>query len=211
MGLAFTHADSVAVPHGGRRPFFGTNPIAFGFPRPGGEPLCLDMATTSIPFGRVRNARREGHALPPDTAVDAQGDWTTDAQAAVAVAPLGGREFGHKGYALALVIDLLCGPLLGNPYGPHIPRMFDAINEPRRVGAFFIALDPARFAGGAALSSQIESLAQELAAEPGAPRLPGDPEIDVAVQRGRDGIPIEAGLAEMFRAVSARFGLPAPL
>ncbi len=143
VGVAFTHADSVAVPHGGKRAFLGTNPISFAFPRDGREPLCLDMATTSIPFNRVRNARREGHALPPDVAVDAQGAPTTDAQAAVAVVPLGGSAYGHKGYALALVIDLLCGPLLGNPYGPHIPSMFEAIDEPRQLGAFFIALDPA--------------------------------------------------------------------
>ena len=110
VGFAFTHANSVAVPHGGQRAFFGTNPISFAFPRDGHEPLCLDMATTSIPWNRVRNARREGHALPPDVAVDAQGAPTTDAQKAAAVVPLGGSEFGHKGYALALVIDLLCGP-----------------------------------------------------------------------------------------------------
>ena len=207
VSFAFTHANSVAVPHGGQRAFLGTNPISFAFPREGHEPLCLDMATTSIPWGRVRNARREGHALPPDVAVDAQGAPTTDANAAAAVVPLGGSEFGHKGYALALVIDLLCGPLLGNPYGPHIPPMFEAIDEPRRLGAFFIALDPQRFAGGAALSAQIEAMAQDLAAEPGAPRLPGDPEIEVAAQRGRDGIPIEPGLVEQFRACGQRLGV----
>jgi ureidoglycolate dehydrogenase (NAD+) len=211
VGVAFTHADSVAVPHGGKRAFLGTNPISFGFPRQGREPVCLDMATTSIPFNRVRNARREGHALPPDVAVDAHGAPTTDAQAAAAVVPLGGSAYGHKGYALALVIDLLCGPLLGNPYGPHIPSMFEAIDEPRQLGAFFIALDPERFAGGAALSAQIEAMAQDLAAEPGAPLMPGDPEIEVAAQRTRDGIPIEAGLADQFRICSARLGLPAPL
>ena len=166
IGFAFTHANSVAVPHGGQRAFFGTNPISFAFPREGHEPLCLDMATTSIPWNRVRNARREGHALPPDVAVDAQGAPTTDANAAAAVVPLGGSEFGHKGYALALVIDLLCGPLLGNPYGPHIPPMFEAIDEPRQLGAFFIALDPERFAGGAALSAQIEAMAAARLAKP---------------------------------------------
>jgi len=211
VGFAFTHANSVAVPHGGQRAFFGTNPISFAFPREGGEPLCLDMATTSIPWNRVRNARREGHALPPDVAVDEKGTPTTDAHAAAAVVPLGGSAYGHKGYALALVIDLLCGPLLGNPYGPHIPPMFEALDQPRQLGAFFIALDPARFAGGAALSAQIEAMAQELAAEPGAPRLPGDPEIEVATMRGRQGIPIESGLAGVFRAYSARLGLPPPL
>jgi ureidoglycolate dehydrogenase (NAD+) len=212
VALAFTHADSVAVPHGGQRPFFGTNPIAFAFPREGGaEPLCLDMATTSIPFGRVRNARREGHPLPHETAVDARGAFTTDAEQAIAVAPLGGREYGYKGYALALMIDLLCGPLVGNGFGPHLTPMFAALDEPRRIGAFFIALDPERFGGGAALAAQVEAMARELAAEPGAPRMPGDPERAVAAQRGHDGIPIEPGLAEAFRAVSARLSLNPPL
>jgi len=211
VGFAVTHADSVAVPHLGMHAFQGTNPISFAFPRENGEPVCLDMATTSIPFNRVRNARREGHPLPPDTAVDAQGRPTTDAQAAVAVTPLGGRDYGHKGYALALVVDLLCGPLLGNPYGPHIPPMFGAMDRPRQLGAFFIALDPERFAGGAAFAAQVEAMARDLAAEPGAPLMPGDPEIAVAAQRGRDGVPIEPGLAEQFRSWGARLGVPAPL
>lgn len=211
VGFAVTHADSVAVPHLGTRAFQGTNPISFAFPRESGEPVCLDMATTSIPFNRVRNARREGHPLPPDTAVDAEGRPTTDAEAAVAVTPLGGRDYGHKGYALALVVDLLCGPLLGNPYGPHIPKMFGALDQPRRMGAFFIALDPERFAGGAAFAAQVEAMARDLAAEPGAPLMPGDPEIAVAAQRGRDGVPIEPGLAEQFRAWSARLKLAPPL
>jgi ureidoglycolate dehydrogenase (NAD+) len=208
VGFALTHADSVAVPHGGKRAFFGTNPISFAFPRQRGEPLCLDMATTSIPFGRVRNARREGHALPAEVAVDVQGEFTTDADAAVAVAPLGGRDYGHKGYALALVIDLICGPLLGNPWGPHITPMFAALDRPRHIGAFLLALDPERFAGGAAFSQQIEAMARDLAAEPGSPLMPGDPEIAVAAQRCRDGIPIEPGLAEQFRSWSGRLGLP---
>ncbi len=211
VGFAVTHADSVAVPHGGKRVFQGTNPISFAFPRAGHEPVCLDMATTSVPFNRVRNARREGHPLPSDVAVDAHGEPTTDANAAVAVTPLGGRDYGHKGYALALVVDLLCGPLLGNPYGPHIPSMFHAIDEPRRLGAFFIALDPERFAGGAALAAQVEAMARDLAAEPGAPLMPGDPELTVAAQRERDGVPIEPGLAEQFRAWGMRLGTPSPL
>jgi ureidoglycolate dehydrogenase (NAD+) len=211
VGFAVTHADSVAVPHGGQRAFQGTNPISFAFPRENAEPVCLDMATTSIPFNRVRNARREGHPLPPDVAVDAAGAPTTDANAAVAVTPLGGREYGHKGYALALVVDLLCGPLLGNPYGPHIPSMFHALDEPRQLGAFFIALDPERFAGGAALAQGVEAMARDLAAEPGAPMMPGDPEIAVAAQRTRDGVPIEPQLAEQFRTWSARLGVAAPL
>jgi ureidoglycolate dehydrogenase (NAD+) len=211
VGLGFTHANSVAVPHQGRRPFLGTNPISFAFPRQQGEPVCLDMATTSIPWNRVRNARREGHPLPPDVAVDAQGEPTLDADAAAAVVPLGGAGYGHKGYALALVVDLLCGPLLGNPYGPHIPPMFEALDQPRRLGAFFIALDPERFAGGAVFAAQVEAMARDLAAEPGAPKMPGDPELGVASERASNGVPIEPGLAQQFRSWSARLGVAAPL
>lgn len=211
IGVAFTHANSVAVPHGGKRAFLGTNPISFAFPRQKADPVCLDMATTSIPWNRVRNARREGHPLPADVAIDSRGDITTDPNAAAAVVPLGGSDYGHKGYALAMVVELLCGPLLGNPYGPHIPPMFEALDEPRRLGAFFIALDPERFAGGAAFAAQVEAMARDLAAEPGAPLMPGDPELAVAAQRERDGVPIEPGLVEMFRAWSACLGLAAPV
>lgn len=209
VGIAFTHADSIAAPHGGERPFFGTNPIAIAFPREGGEPVCLDMATTSIPWNRVMNARREGHPLPPDVAVDAQGRPTTDPDAAIAVTPLGGAGYGHKGYALALMVDLLCGPLLGNPYGRHIPPMFGDLDAPRRIGAFFLVLDPARF-GGAMLPMLVAQMAADLAAEPGQPRMPGDPERDHEARRRADGIPVEPGLLQEMRRWSERLGVGAP-
>lgn len=211
VALAFTHADSIAAPHGGLRPFFGTNPIAIAFPRAGGEPVCVDMATTSIPWNRVMNARREGHALPPDGAIDAHGGSTTDAAAAIAVTPLGGADYGHKGYALALMVDLLCGPLNGAPYGPQIPSMFGDLDAPRRIGAFFIALDPHRFAGGPQLADTVQQMALALAAEPGSPRMPGDPEHACEAQRRAGGIPVEPVLAQQMREWSARLGLAAPL
>ena len=211
IGLAFTHADSIAAPHGGTRPFFGTNPIAIAFPRAGGEPVCLDMATTSIPWNRVMNARREGHPLPPDVAIDAEGHATADPNAAIAVTPLGGEGYGHKGYALALMVDLLCGPLNGAPFGKNIPPMFGNLDAPRRIGAFLIAIDPLRFAGGAVLPMVVAQLAATLAAEPGSPRMPGDPERDHEAERRRLGIPVEPVLAQQFRAWSERLGVAPPL
>jgi hypothetical protein len=177
VAIVFTHADAMAAPFGGTRAFFGTNPIAIAFPRAGHEPACLDMATTSIPFNRVINARREGHLLPPDVACDAAGNPTTDADAARALIPLGGAGYGHKGYGLALMIDLLCGPLNANPWGSTISNMFTALDEPRRLGAFFLMLDPLRFAGGETLAATVEAIARALSSEPGAPLMPGDPEL----------------------------------
>lgn len=207
IAMAFTHSDSMAAPHGGKRAFFGTNPIAITFPREGHEPACLDMATTSIPFNRVMNARREGHPLPPGVAYDEFGNLTTDAVAARALTPLGGAEYGHKGYGLALMIDLLCGPLNGNPYGPTISNMFTAMDEPRHLGAFFLMLDPMRFAGGVALAATVEQVARALAGEPGQPLMPGDPELSEEKVRRMSGIPVEPVLASQMREWSERLNV----
>jgi len=210
IGISFTHSDKIAAPHGGHRAFFGTNPISIAFPRAEGEPVCLDMATTSIPWNQVMNARREGLPLPADVAVDADGRDTTDADATRALRPLGGLSYGHKGYALALMIELLCGPLNGNPYGPQVGPMYEELTRPRHIGAFFIVIDPSRFAGGATLAATIEHMARALADEPGSPLMPGDPEIEVAAERSEAGIPIEPGLRTQIAAWSERLGVPVP-
>ncbi|HOY34468.1 MAG TPA: Ldh family oxidoreductase [Piscinibacter sp.] len=211
IGMAFTHSDKIAAPFGGHRPFLGTNPISLAFPREGSEPVCLDMATTSIPWNRVMNARREGAAIAPGVAVDGEGGDTTDAQAANALRPLGGPDYGHKGYGLALIVELLCGPLNGNPYGPQIGPMYAELERPRRIGAFFVAIDPMRFAGGPMFAATVEHMARALAAEPGAPRMPGDPELAAQAKRRVEGIPIEPGLTAEMRAWSSRLGVASPL
>lgn len=211
IGMAFTHSDKIAAPFGGHRPFLGTNPISLAFPREGSEPVCLDMATTSIPWNRVMNARREGAAIPSGVAVDQDGQDTTDAQTAHALRPLGGSDYGHKGYGLALIVELLCGPLHGNPFGPQIGPMYAELERPRRLGAFFVALDPMRFVGGPMFAATVEQMARTLAAEPGSPRMPGDPELAAEARRRIDGIPIEPGLAAEMRSWSARLGVASPL
>lgn len=211
IGMAFTHSDKIAAPFGGHRPFLGTNPISLAFPREGSEPVCLDMATTSIPWNRVMNARREGAAIAPGVAVDSEGHDTTDAQTANALRPLGGPDYGHKGYGLALIVELLCGPLNGNPYGPQIGPMYAELERPRRIGAFFVAIDPQRFAGGPMFATTVEQMARALAAEPGAPLMPGDPELAAQAKRRIEGIPIEPGLAAEMRSWSTRLGVASPL
>ena len=211
IGMAFTHSDKIAAPHGGHLPFLGTNPIAMAFPRENGEPVCLDMATTSIPWNRVMNARREGIGLPDDVAVDANGAATNDAQAANALRPLGGLDYGHKGYGLALVVELLCGPLHGNLWGPQIGPMYGELTRPRHIGAFFIVLDPMRFAGGTTLAATIEQMARTLAAGPGEVLMPGDPELAEQARRRIEGVPIEPGLRDEMRAWSGRLEVQPPL
>lgn len=210
IGIAFTHSDSIAAPFGGHEPFFGTNPISLAFPRADADPLCLDMATTAIPWNRVMNARRDGVPLPPGVALDAQGRDCADAQQVRALRPLGGPEYGYKGYGLAMMVELLCGPLNGNPFGPHIAPMYQALDRPRELGAFFIAIDPARFAGGAALAAVVAGMAMELSQAAGAPRVPGDPEAAAQAERRRLGLPVPPALWAEMQRWSDRLGVAPP-
>jgi ureidoglycolate dehydrogenase (NAD+) len=210
IGFAFTHADSIVAPAGGSQKLLGTNPLSIAFPNADGAPICLDMATSSIPWNRVMNARREGYALPDGVAIDANGAPTRDAQQATALLPLGGSEYGHKGYALALMIDLLCGPLNGMPFADRIPLMFTELDARRHLGSLVMALDPRRFAGGPTLAASVRDLIATLRSQPGDVMYPGEPEERREAVRTRDGIPIEPGLWAEFADWSQRLGIPAP-
>ncbi len=191
VGIAMTHSSSVVIPHGGKHKYFGTNPISFAFPRPGGEPFVLDMATSQVAWNKVLNARIEGHALEPGIAVDGDGHPTTDADAARAGIPLGGPTYGYKGYGLAFMIDLLCGALNGMTYGRHINSMYEDLDEPRKIGHFVMALDPGRFAGSATLAKTVDAVIADVKAQPGEILAPGDPELIAQEERLVTGIPID--------------------
>lgn len=210
IGIAFTHSDAFVAPHEGRHAFLGTNPICIAVPNADGEPVCLDAATSIIPFNRVMNARRDGISLPPGTAIDAQGEPTTDAEAACSLLPFA----GHKGYALGFMIDVLCGLLNGMAFGPHIAAMYGDLEARRNLGSLMMAIDPRRFFGGDALAGEVARMAAEARAMPareGAEVLaPGDPEYRCEQQRSRDGIPIEPGLAAEMRDWSQRLNIEAP-
>jgi ureidoglycolate dehydrogenase (NAD+) len=207
IGIGFTHSDSFVTPHGGNRAFFGTNPISIAFP--GGDPerpVCVDMATSIVPWNRIMNARREGRPVPPGLGVDAAGEESTDPARIVAVRPMA----EHKGYALAFAIDMLCGPLNGMAFGPHLTPMYAQLDQPRRLGSFMLAIDPQRFAGGAVLAGALLAAVTEVKAQKEGVLAPGDPEYRTAAQRSRDGIPVEPGLWAEIAAWSARLRIPSP-
>src|SRR5260221_1537758 len=142
VGIALTHTDPIMVPPGMKRIFLGSNPIAFGAPGGDGPPVIVDMSTTHAAWGKVIVARQEGKPIPLDWGVDANGRATTDAAAVVGLAPTG----AHKGYALALIVGILCAHLAGVPFGLHVTKMYGELDRPRNLGHFMLALDIARFA-----------------------------------------------------------------
>ena len=210
VGLALTHASSIVVPHGGKRGYFGTNPIAIAFPR-GDDPLCLDMATSQIAWNKVINARVEGKALADGLTVDAHGRPTSDPQLAQALVPLGGSEYGYKGYGLAMMIDLLCGALNGMAFGPRLTPMYEDLDTPQNLGHFVLAIDPGRFAGGATLEATVRAMTDDLARAGDPVQVAGDPERRAERERRAAGIPIEPQALADMREWSRRLGVEFPV
>ncbi len=210
IGIAFTHSDAFVAPHGGKSAFMGTNPICITALSEEGQPVCLDMATSATTMNRMMNARREGRPLPNDVALDGDGLPTTDPQSVAALLPMA----EHKGYALAFLIDILCGPLNGMPFGARIPAMYGDPAERRSLGSLMMAMDPKRFAGGASLAADVAQMAAEARRQPsavpgGGVMVPGDPEIRAERIRSVEGIPVEPGLQNELQ-YDEESALPAP-
>jgi ureidoglycolate dehydrogenase (NAD+) len=203
IGIALTHTDSIMVPPGMKRVFLGSNPIAFGAPG-AREPVIIDMSTTHAAWGKVLVARQDGKPIPLDWGIDAQGRPTTDAQRVVGLAPTG----GHKGYALALMIEILCAQLAGVPFGRHVTKMYGELDKPRNLGHFMLALDIARFTDNQAFADRITLFMQEIHDE-GA-LAPGDPERLSTERRKRDGIELPETTAGELNALAGELGVPKP-
>jgi LDH2 family malate/lactate/ureidoglycolate dehydrogenase len=144
VAFAFTASNACVAPAGGIQPVFGTNPMAFGFPRSSGPPLVFAQATSASARGEIQLHKREGKPLPEGWAIDADGQPTTDPEAALAGAqlPFG----GYKGSSLSLMVELLAGPLIG-----ELSSRESAAHDVNKTGApfggeFLIAIDPARCA-----------------------------------------------------------------
>jgi ureidoglycolate dehydrogenase (NAD+) len=195
IGVALTHTDSIMVPPGMKRIFLGSNPIAFGAPG-----VIIDMSTTHVAWGKILVARQEGKAIPPDWGIDADGRPTTDPHRVVGLAPTG----GHKGYALATMVEILCAQLAGVPFGRHVTKMYGELDKPRNLGHFMLALDVARFTASESFARQIGAFLAEIHAE-GA-LAPGDPERLSADRRRREGVPLGSTLGEL-NALAAELGV----
>lgn len=137
--IAMTNSPPGIPPWGGKRAFFGTNPIAFGFPRRNGPPVIVDMSSSVVARGKIILADKLGEKIPLGWAIDETGTATTDPAEALrgAVLPLGGA----KGYALAMAIELMCGVLSGAAFGPHVNNLYKDGDPAANVGHSFLLLN----------------------------------------------------------------------
>lgn len=145
VGLACTPSHAWVAPAGGRGPVFGTNPIAFGWPRVGSHPFVFDMATSAIARGDIELHRRAGKAVPLGWGVSASGEPTTSAQEILDGAML--TFGGHKGSALSAMIELLAGPLIGDLTSAQSLAHDAGAKVSPYHGELIIVFDPKRFLG----------------------------------------------------------------
>jgi ureidoglycolate dehydrogenase (NAD+) len=207
VGIAFTHSDALVVPHEGKKAFLGTNPISIAFPTEDIEqPICVDMATSIVPWNYIMNSRRENATVPVGLGVDIQGNNSIDPSEIVAVKPMA----DHKGYALSFLIDMLCGPLNGMAFGPNITPMYDDLEKRRGLGSLIIAIDPNRYGGleyvrnaGMAMINQVREQGSQI-------RYPGEPEYIMMKERREHGIPISNSLALEYQSWSEKLGVKYP-
>lgn len=202
IALAFSNAAPTMAPTGGRDAILGTNPLAAAFPRAGQPPMIIDMATSAVARGRLRKAALAKQTIPREWALDAAGQPTTDAEAGLAgtVQPLGGA----KGYALTLMVELLCTALSGGRAGFDVLNPHDPTPAAAGVSHLFVAFDPQRFAGLDAAQSAVRALGDRIEASTAAvagvaPRLPGARADLAAAAHDRDGIALTADLLAHLR------------
>jgi ureidoglycolate dehydrogenase (NAD+) len=210
IALVVSNSEPIVVPHGGREPLLGTNPIAFAAPTHG-APVSLDMATSTSAMGKVLVAQAAGKPIPPTWGVDAEGEPTTDADAVTALLPAG----GPKGYGLGFLVEILGGVLTGAAVARDIGHMYDDFSKPQDVGHWLLVIDIEHFLPLTEFTDRIQGLvdlahAVAPAAGFGSVLVPGEPEDRTAEQRLRDGIPLAAATVQELRDLGERHGVAFP-
>ncbi|WP_375688432.1 Ldh family oxidoreductase [Pseudooceanicola sp. LIPI14-2-Ac024] len=216
IGFVTTSASGIQVaPAGGAQARLGTDPLAFAAPGEPGRPFLLDMATTTVAAGRIRNKENEGLPCPPRWLLTRDGQPSTDPTEARDkggyLTSLGGTLDGssYKGYGLSAMVNILSSCLSGatlitDPQHTKKPQGMD-------IGHFFLAINPGVFRlvddFRADVAAFCDALRGTRPADPGQPvMVAGDPERAHAERRRRDGIPVAPGLLAKLRAIAAESG-----
>lgn len=199
VALACTPSHAWVAPAGGTTPLFGTNPLAFGWPRPGRAPFLFDMATSAAARGEIDLHRRAGKPVPEGWGLDSEGRETTDPAEILAGAmlPFG----GHKGSALAAMVELIAGPLIGDMTSQQSLEFDGGAGGLPYGGELIIAIDPRRFLGDEtdAHLARSEALFSAMTAQ-GA-RIPGERRHRERARSEAEGVTIPAALWQEIMAL----------
>jgi len=208
IGFSMTNSGVLATPFQGMEAKLGTNPIAVAIPAGEEPPFVLDMATTTVAWGKIMNASRDGQSIPTSWSYDKTGVATTDPDAAMdarLMLPLGGSKDGsaHKGYGLATWVEIFCGVLSGTGFGMQLGR--------DNVGHFFGAWQIEAFMPKAEFKSMMDDLLRDLKSTKPAPGfdrvlVAGIPEWETMNDRKANGIPLHPTVIDTLRDYADEVG-----
>ncbi|MFF1816572.1 Ldh family oxidoreductase [Kribbella sp. NPDC058245] len=210
IGIAMSNTTPLMPAPGGAERIVGNNPLAIAVPTASGVEIVLDMALSAVALGKIRLAASAGRPIPDTWATDPSGTPTTDPEEAVLGMLL--PAAGHKGFGLALMIDVLTGVLSGGGWGDQVRPLYREPDQPNDCAHLFLAIDPELLGGAESFRRRSSGLAARVrgsATAPGVDRLylPGEIEAERAAHQRRNGVLIERsgldGLLATARAVGA--------
>jgi L-2-hydroxycarboxylate dehydrogenase (NAD+) len=212
IGVATTNGGGKNMAaFGGAEPVVGNSPLAFAAPSRGEPPIVLDMATGVVAQGKIAVAQMRGEKIPFGWGLTAEGEPTDDPARATIVLPL-----GPKGYGIALMMDVLSGPLRGAVMSVRTGGFnLDGDPKPPNAGHFFLALDVGQFTDLAEFEDEIDASIRAIRAskpQRGVERvyLPGEIEWNSKVERSTSGIPLHPSHSSALAGMAAELGVPVP-
>ncbi|MBP0623334.1 Ldh family oxidoreductase [Cupriavidus consociatus] len=199
VGVAMGNSPAAMPAWGGRKPLFGTNPIAAVFPRRGAAPVVIDLSLSEVARGKIMIAAKQDKPIPLGWALDEAGQPTTDAKAALrgSMLPAG----GVKGAMLALMVEMLVTTLTGAQFGAEADSFFEDTGNRPRLGQLFLVLDPGAFAGTDTYGERVEALLAAMLADEGT-RLPGERRNAAHEEAEAKGIDVPDALLAELRALA---------
>ena len=222
IGLSMTNTTKGVAPFLGAEKMLGTNPIAMAFPGFHEPPIVIDIASSTVSYGKVEIAHRNGKQMPEGWCIDQHGHPTTrpaDMMEGGALLPLGSDQAGsgHKGYCLGTIVDILSAVLSGANWGPFaVPFAINVAPGGKQVGKgighFFGALDIESFRDTTEFKTEIDAWIHTMRSAkplPGvdAVRIPGDPEREAYIIRMKEGIPLNQEVVKSLEAVALTTGV----
>ncbi len=191
--IAMTASYPFVAPAGGTKPLFGTNPIGFAWPRKNGAPMVFDQASSAMARGEIQIAARDGKSVPLTAGIGPNGEETTDPNVVLQGAQLGFG--GYKGAALAMMVELLAGALIGEFLSTESFEDDAGAGGPPKGGEFMIAIDPRRFGNGNDFLDRGEKLFASILGQEST-RLPGSRRFKNRLLTAESGIHIPSMLHE---------------
>jgi LDH2 family malate/lactate/ureidoglycolate dehydrogenase len=209
--LAATNASPAMAPWGGREKRVGTNPWSIAAPAGRHPPLVLDVANTAVARGKIYLARQHGQSIPAGWAINVAGEPTTDPAEALAglILPMA----GHKGYGIAVMMDVLAGVLTGSSFGEDVGGPYQAERR-SGCGHLMVAFDIKAFIAPEQFDQRIERMIARLKATPPAAGatevlVPGEPEARCAAVNQQRGLELPAKTREDLEALGKELRVPA--